>query len=129
MTTVLRPAGLLFCVLLLPGATATANDLNEKGDFPTQARVEYVLGCMKKHGGENYDTLYGCVCSVDYLRSQFSYDEYSEAEVYRQLRSSPGERGGVFRDPEQADQLRERLEQAQEAADKRCFIKQVKQDN
>lgn len=99
----------------LPGAEAG-------DDFPTLARVEYVLACMKIHGRETYDSLYGCVCAIDYIRSQFSYEEYSEAEVYRQLRSSPGERGGLFRDPDQADTLREKFAQVNETAEKRCFM-------
>lgn len=106
-------------------AGAMANDLDAKGDFPTLARVEYVIGCMNQRGAETYDTLYGCSCTVDHLRSQFSYDEYSEAETYRQLRGTPGERGGMFRDPEQADLLRDKLAAALETAEKRCFIKNL----
>lgn len=91
-------------------------------DFPTLDRVEYVLGCMNQNGGENYDNLYRCVCAIDYLRSQFNYDEYSQAQVFRMLRSTPGEIGGVFRDPEKSDVLRDKLDAADEVIAKRCFF-------
>ena len=102
-----------------------ANDLDDNNDFPTLTRVEFVYGCMNRRGEETYDTLFGCSCVVDHLRSQFTYDEYSEAETFPQLRSTAGEKGGVFRDPEQADRLRDRLEAALEAGEAKCFIKRV----
>ncbi|MDX1606011.1 MAG: hypothetical protein R3202_07435 [Candidatus Competibacterales bacterium] len=114
---------LLLTVLILP---VQANELGEE-DFPTLARVEYVIGCMNQRGGENYDILYGCVCAIDTIRSRFTYDEYSEAATYRMLQSTPGERGGMFRDPEQADALRDRLDQVADLIEQRCFPRQVSQ--
>ena len=109
------------CGLLMLAPWAAAQE-----DFPTLARVEYVIGCMNEHGGENYDTMYACVCAVDYLRSQFSYDEYSQALTFRMLRGTPGEAGGVFRDPAKSDVLRDKLDAADEAIAKRCFLKTAK---
>jgi len=93
-------------------------------DFPTLERVEYVIGCMNQQGGQNYDNLYKCVCAIDYLRSQFSYDEYNQAEIFSMLRGYPGEAGGLFRDPKQADELRDRFKTAEATVVKRCFFKQ-----
>lgn len=90
-------------------------------DFPTQARVEYVLRCMDYHGERVYEVLYSCVCSIDRIAAKFSYDEYVEAEVLAQLRSTPGERGGVFRDPEGAEQLARKYVEVTEAAEESCF--------
>lgn len=92
-------------------------------DFPTLARVEYVFECMQKHGGQNYDNLYHCSCALDELAKQLSYQEYSEAIVFTKLRTMPGEAGGVFRDPPQADKLRAKLKAAEEAAQAVCFVK------
>ena len=72
------------CALLLP-SLAHAND------FPTQARVEYVLGCMDSHGGQKYENLYSCICVIDKIAENIAYDEYVEGEVFAQLRSTPGE--------------------------------------
>ena len=101
---------------LLAAAPLQAND------FPTTARVEYVLKCMNEHGGQSYDTLYKCSCSLDKLAAQMTYQEYTEAETYAQLRSTPGERGGVFRDPPQAGRLRDRLATTKLTADRACFL-------
>ena len=103
-------------VLSLPGV-ALAND------FPTQARVEFVLGCMSDQGGENYDTLYKCVCLVDALAAEMSYDEFAQAQVFSQLRSTPGERGGVFRDPDQARALVAKLQAVTERSKAKCLIR------
>jgi hypothetical protein len=92
-------------------------------DFPTQARVEFVLGCMDEQGGQSYDTLYKCVCLVDAIAAEMSYDEFAQAQVFSQLRSTPGERGGVFRDPDQARSLVEKLDAVVERGRTQCFIR------
>lgn len=91
-------------------------------DFPTQARVEFVLGCMNERGSQSYDTLYPCVCLVDQIAEAMSYAEFAEAQVFSQLRSTPGERGGVFRDPDRAGLLTEKLQAAMDAGQARCFV-------
>lgn len=95
----------------------------QASDFPTQARVEYVIGCMNSNGGQTYDNLYSCVCRVDELAKHFSYAEYAEAETFAQLRSTAGERGGLFRDPPRAGELREKLAAAQREAETACLHK------
>ncbi len=103
------------CLLCLTSA-AHAND------FPTQARVEYVLRCMDSHGGQKYENLYSCVCIIDKIAEKIAYDEYVEGEVFTQLRTTPGERGGVFRDPDRASLLVKKLSNITEVAEKSCFV-------
>jgi hypothetical protein len=113
-------SAVLACVL---PAAAAAND------FPTQARVEFVLGCMNEHGGQSYDTLYPCVCLIDRIAAEMTYEEFAEAQVFSQLRSTPGERGGVFRDPDQASSLTEKLEAATESGKAACFVRDTNRTN
>ena len=101
-------------VLLAGGARAN--------DFPTQARVEFVLGCMNEQGGQSYDTLYKCVCLVDAIAAEMGHDEFVEAQVFSQLRSTAGERGGVFRDPDQAQALIAKLDAVIGRGKARCFL-------
>jgi len=117
LTAAIRITTCVLSVLCAGGAHAT-------GDFPTQARVEYVLGCMQANGGQSYDTLYSCICAIDKIDAHFSYEEYSAAEVLTFLRSTPGERGGVFRDaaPNSRDRVK-KLSQVREAAEVSCFIR------
>jgi hypothetical protein len=113
----LRPLSIgLGLVFLLPGI-ARAND------FPTQVRVEFVLGCMDQQGGQSYDTLYKCVCLVDAIADEMSRDEFEEARVFSQLRSTPGERGGVFRDPDRARALVAKLQAVTERGKAKCLIR------
>ena len=102
--------------LLLPRVTLA-------NDFPTQTRVEFVLGCMEEHGGQSYDWLYKCVCLVDAIAGEMTHDEFAEARVFSQLRSMPGERGGVFRDPDQARSLIAKLQAVTERGKAKCLIK------
>jgi hypothetical protein len=95
-------------------------------DFPTQARVEYVLGCMEIHGGQSYDTLYPCVCSIDKIASKLTYAQYTEAETFTVMFKTPGERGGAFRDAPGARDLVKGLKKAQEEAKSSCFVKAKK---
>jgi len=108
-----------FCIallVLLPGVT-WAND------FPTQARVEFVLGCMNEQGGQSYDNLYKCVCLVDAIAAEMTHEEFAQAQVFSQLKSTAGERGGVFRDPEQARTLSDKLAAVIERGKTGCLFR------
>ncbi len=109
------PVILTMCALL-PSSTADAND------FPTLARVEYILRCMDSNGGQKYETLYSCTCIIDKIADKIAYDEFVEAEVFLQLRSTPGERGGLFRDPDRASLLVRKISDLTEVAKKSCFM-------
>ena len=68
-------------------------------DYPTQARVEYVMQCMHKYGEKNsYDTMYGCVCAVDKVAETIPYENFVATSTLAVMINTPGEKGGVFRD-------------------------------
>ena len=77
---------------------------------------------MAERGGQSYDTLYPCVCMIDRIAEEMTYAEFAEAQVFWQLRSTPGERGGLFRDPERAESLTAKLERTLENAERRCIV-------
>lgn len=105
------------CALANKSENTSANP--EVNDFPTQARVEFVLRCMDYHGGQIYENMYSCVCSIDKIAAVFSYDEFLRAEVLAQLRTTPGERGGLFR--ERGKELVAKYLEVTEAAENSCF--------
>lgn len=107
----------LVAVAALTPPCAQAN--TAVNDFPTLARVEYVLRCMDYHGGQVYENMYSCVCSIDRIAAEFSYDEFLKAEVLAQLRTTPGERGGLFRDG--GKELVAKYLDVTEAAEESCF--------
>ncbi len=98
-----------------PVAATPAND------FPTLTRVEYVLHCMQEKGGKNYDNLYHCVCAVDQIAAKMPHEKFLQAETFETNKNLAGERGGVFRDPPQAKELREQLKSVQDEAIAACF--------
>lgn len=107
-------------VSLVYGAAAVAND------FPTQARVEFVLSCMDERGGQSYDTLYPCICIVDSIADRIPYRDYTMAETLGFLYGTPGERGGIFRDA--APQSRKRIKSLRalrEEAEAACVVPRI----
>jgi hypothetical protein len=115
------PALWLLAIAALAPVTLSANPAadTESNDYPTQARVEYVLRCMDYHGGQVYENMYACVCSIDTIASELSYDEFLRGEVLAQLRTTPGERGGLFR--EGGRELVTKYLEVTEAAEESCF--------
>lgn len=90
------------------------------GDFPTADRVEYVLECMKNHGGKQ-EYLYKCSCAIDKIAASLDYDDYVEASTALRYQSLSGERGAEFRDPEHVKAMAKRYKSIQSAANKACF--------
>ncbi len=95
-------------------------------DYPTRDRVEYVFNCIAKHGGlsgtKAYINQYACGCKIDKIAEKLSFEEYESARTFSYLKSTPGENGAVFRDPEHAKDLRKRLKEADEYAESQCFV-------
>ena len=74
-------------------------EVKSVNDYPTQARVEYVIQCMHKYGTkENYDTMYGCICAVDKVAETIPYENFVATSTLAVMINTPGEKGGVFRD-------------------------------
>jgi hypothetical protein len=92
-------------------------------DFPTLDRVDHVLTCMKKHGGQTLDNLYACSCELDVIASIMPHDEFVEATTFAMYKGMPGERGSVFRDSKRGQQLTAKLEKAGKEASRRCFLR------
>ncbi len=106
-------AGVIFATfgLALP---ATAND------YPTEARVDYVLGCMAANG-QDYLVMQKCSCSIDVIADLLSYDDYEAAETVLRMRDRRGELGVMFRTSPALEERMQSFRMAQAEADLRCF--------
>lgn len=89
-------------------------------DYPTEARVDYVLGCMATNG-KSQEAVRKCSCSIDVIASQISYEDYTSVETAMALAQMPGERAGALRDVNWVKDLMDRFRQAQLDADLECF--------
>lgn len=65
-------------------------------DYPTQGRVEYVLGCMDENGHE-FANLYKCSCVVDQMAAALPYDQFVDESTFARYASLGGEGGAEFR--------------------------------
>ena len=114
-------------IVLLNGCATTdktpAKEITYINEYPTQDRVEFVLQCIKQNGGLRYETLYPCICSIDKIAGKMTYQEYTQAMTFTFMRRTPGEKGGIFRDPPQAKDLRNKLKEAKAFAKNACFVK------
>ncbi len=133
MTITIRPTLLSFALLTAlsgcatapetPVAATVAEPVTRVNDYPTRDRVEYVLNCVAQHGGLTYISQYACGCKIDKIAEKLSFSDYEAAKTFSYLRSTPGESGGVFRDPAQSKDLRKQLKDAEAYAEKSCFVK------
>ncbi len=92
-------------------------------EYPTRDRVDYVLQCIAKHGGLTYITQYACGCKIDKIAEKLTFEEFEAATTFGFMRKTPGENGAAFRDPKQSKKLRTRLKEADQYAEKMCFVK------
>jgi len=90
------------CVAVFPLSTlaADATDGNAPAaggnDYPTQGRVEYVLGCMDDNG-HDFANVYKCSCAIDKIAAALPYDEYVEQMTFAKYATLGGEGGNEFR--------------------------------
>ena len=106
--------GLLALSLAALSGAAMAND------FPTAARVDYVIGCMAANGQDQL-VMAKCSCSIDYIAERMTFAEYTEIETIKRMRLVPGERAGVFRDVPGVRDALDQFQLLQVEADLQCF--------
>lgn len=103
-------------------ATATLPIAAHANDFPTTDRVEYVLECIKNNGGKQ-EYLYKCSCVIDRIAQELPYDEFVEASTALRYQSLGGERGAVFRDPDDVKKIAKKYKAIQSDANKACHLR------
>ncbi len=111
------------CTQETPATDTATAPVIQANDYPTRDRVDYVLECVAKHGGLSYINQYACGCKIDKIAEQLTFADYEAARTFVQMQKTPGENGAPFRDPKQSKDLREKLKQADAAAEKACFVK------
>jgi hypothetical protein len=105
-------------LLLLQASLATS--ATRPGDYPTETRADYVIGCMAANG-ETREMLQRCSCSIDAIASALSYEEYERAETVLEMRGVTGQRASLLNEVPLLRQAVQRLREAQVEADFRCF--------
>jgi len=103
-------------------AMSTFSVYAEENNYPTLERVDSVLTCMAQHGGQTVENLYACSCKIDVVASIVPFELWDEARTFKTYKRMPGEKGGIFRDSDRADDVVPTLEAAYAEGEKRCFV-------
>ena len=106
----------LFVALLCVVQPALAND------FPTRARVEFVLACMRDSKAPPQESMYKCSCAIDAIADKVRYDEWVDLSTVANGITIAGERGGVMRDIKDGRKLIASYKDLQASAKKQCFL-------
>jgi hypothetical protein len=108
-----------YALLLVVGAAQAAH----ANDFPTRARVEFVLSCMHESKAPQQESMYKCSCAIDAIAEKVDYSTWVDLSTVANATTIAGERGGVMRDMKDGRQMIASYRELQEDAKKRCFIK------
>ena len=112
------------CTTVQEKSAASAEPAPFVSDYPTRDRVDYVLNCVAQHGGLSYISQYACGCKIDKIAEKLSFAEYEAAKTFSYLsKGQVGDAAGAMRDPAQSKDLRKRLKEAEQSAEKSCFVK------
>jgi hypothetical protein len=107
-------------VVSLPVASALEAQTLPVNDYPTEARAEYVFGCMAVNG-QTPDALRRCSCAIDVIATILDYDAYVSAETVLAMRQTSGERSALFRDTSPANTVVADLRRVEAEAEIVCF--------
>lgn len=95
--------------------------INPNGDgYPTSIKVEYVMGCLAANGMDLVN-LSKCSCSIDYIASQISYENYTKADTVLRAQLDQSTKGAVFRESGWAKEMVTELQSIQSASSLECF--------
>jgi len=101
---------------------AAAAPLAHANDFPTRARVEFVLECMRSSKEPAQESMYKCSCAIDLIATKVKYDTWVDLSTVANGITIAGERGGVMRDLKDGRKIAASYRDLQADAKKRCFL-------
>jgi hypothetical protein len=99
-----------------------ATSFGYANDFPTRARVEFVLDCMRESMGPAQESMYKCSCAIDVIADKVDYATWVDLSTVANGTTIAGERGGVMRDMKDGRKLIASYRDLQNGAKKACFI-------
>jgi hypothetical protein len=109
--------------MVLPSHTTYAQ-ANSDNQYPTLARVEYVLDCIRQYPNVSQrEMTYKCSCAIDSIAKEINYDEYVDLSTVSSAISIAGERGAVLRDQKGMRPMANKFRDLQTKAKNACFIK------
>jgi len=115
-------AGAIFLGAALSAALISpAHGAPPAHDYPTQARVEYVMDCAARNGGK-LSQVYQCSCVIDDIANTLAYDDFVEVSTFAHYATLPGEGGGIFRDSDEAKSKAKQFRELEKKAYRACGL-------
>ncbi len=112
---------LIGLALALAAGSAGGQGMPERlNDYPTEARTDYVFGCMATNG-QTREVLRKCACSIDIIASILPYEKYVEAETVLSLQQGSGEQLAMYKTAVVSQTMVAELRRAQAEAEMLCF--------
>jgi hypothetical protein len=111
---------LAIVLFLFPGMGLAQSVAEQLNDYPTEARADYVFGCMAANGNTR-EMLRRCACSIDEIAAILPYKDYVSAETVLALRQGSGERMSMFKAGPVSEGIVAELRRAQAEAEIVCF--------
>lgn len=112
---------ILLGTALSAGLMAPVHGAPPAHDYPTQARVEYVIDCVAKNGGK-VSQVYQCSCVIDDIANTLAYDDFVEDSTFARYAALPGEGGGIFRDSDDAKARAKLFRELEKKAYRACGL-------
>jgi len=90
-------------------------------DYPTTAKVDYVIGCMASNG-QTPEMLQKCSCSIDHIAKAIPYEEYVQISTLLSLQQMAGAgRNAVFKNSTWSKEAVAKLRDIQADSTLSCF--------
>jgi hypothetical protein len=99
-----------------------ASPLAHANDFPTRARVEFVLDCMRASKAPTGESMYKCSCAIDEIAAKIDYATWVDLSTVTNAITIAGERGGPLRDMKDGRKMAASFRELQAQAKKSCFL-------
>ena len=106
----------------LPAGLVPVQQRSMVNDFPTRARVEFVLACMRENQAIAQEAMYKCSCAIDAIATKVDYDTWVDLSTIANATTIAGERGGAMRDLKDGRKMIARFREIQDNAKKSCFL-------
>jgi len=107
---------------LLPLLLLAAASVGFANDFPTRARVEFVLTCMSESKAPPQESMYKCSCAIDAIADKVDYATWVDLSTVANGITIAGERGGGMRDLKDGRKIAASYRELQDTAKKACFL-------
>lgn len=109
---------------LICSSLASAEECNDamiSGDYPTSARVDYVIGCMASNG-QTHEMMQKCSCSIDLIAKAIPYDEYVHISTLLSLQQmTAAGRNAVYKSSTWSQKAVAKLRDVQADSTLQCF--------